>query len=252
MCHCNLLISMNFETEGHTRLWSMKNFLMLIVPSCVVFLALSLQGAKGPFWLGNLFEAEYSYLMNSLAVSQGLQVLHADHPGFTLQLLGGIMLHVIHLVAGKEDLAGDVLVRPEFYLSSLYGILLLFLFLSLTIAGILISRWSGDYIAAILLQTAIPLSYSARHFALPRMKPEHLLLILAVWMSIIVLYHYRQVQQHGKKEPVWQYGLITGLGIGLKITFVPLVTLPLVLLKGIKKQTWIYWNLVICIFCCNC
>ena len=227
---------MNFATEDRLCFRSLKNISLLLVPAGIVYMALLLNSAKGPFWLGNLFEAEYSYLMNSLAVSQGLQVLHADHPGSTLQLLGGLLLHAVHLLAGKGDLVSDVVSRPEFYLFSLYLVLVALLFATLALAGFLTLRWTGDYIAAILVQAAIPLSHTVRFFALPRMKPELLLVILAGWITIVVLYHFHLVQEGRRREPFWQYGLVAGLGIALKITFVPVSLLPLILLRGIKNR----------------
>ena len=74
---------------------------------------------------------------------------------------------------------------------------------------------------------------------LPGCPPEPMLVILGLWLAITVLYHCHQVQQGSPKEPFWQYGLITGMGMGLKLTFLPLWFLPLVLLKRIHHTFYL-------------
>jgi len=206
---------------------------MFLVPLFVVGFATVLRTASGPFWIGGNLDPEYPYLMNSLSLTQGLPVGHSDHPGSTLQWVGSIWLYGINVFLGKEDLIPDVLTRPEFYLGHMHGILLTILFLTLFIAGWLAFRWTGDIVAALLMQIGILMSYTARN-ALSRMSPEPLLLILGLWLAITVLYHHHHVQQESKKEPFWQYSLITGMGMGLKITFLPLWFLPLILLKSFR------------------
>jgi hypothetical protein len=206
---------------------------MFFVPAFVIGFATILRHASGPFWIGKNFDPEYAYLMNSLLLTQGLSVGHADHPGSTLQWAGAIWLYGINLLLGKDDLITDVLTRPEFYLAYMHMALLSILFLTLVMAAWLTFRWTGDIVAALLMQVGILMSYTARH-ALARMSPEPLLLILGLWLAITVLYHHYLIRQCDDNNPYWQYGLIAGLGMGLKITFLPLWFLPLILLKGFR------------------
>jgi hypothetical protein len=216
---------------------TMKSFSMFLAPLGIVILAAFLRHVYGPFWLGNLFEAEYTYLMNSLAVSQGFQAFHADHPGSTLQLFGAALLFAVHIITGKGGaLVDDVLIRPEFYLSSIYYSLIFILFISILFAGLLSLRWTGNYAASLLLQLALILSYCVCYYALPRMKPELMILIIDVWLCIAVLYHYHLTVSNGEASPVFTYGVIVGIGVALKITYFPLMLLPLVLVKSIKDK----------------
>jgi len=211
----------------------MRHLWVILVPSFVVGCAMVLRLSSGPYWIGINLDPEYAYLMNSLSLTQGLPVGLSEHPGSTLQWAGAIWLYSINVLLGKDELVTDVLTRPEFYLAHMHMILLGILFFTLVMAGWLTFRWTGDRVAALLMQVGIVISYTARH-ALSRMSPEPLLLILGLWLAITVLYHHHQVQQGSKKEPFWQYGLITGMGMGLKLTFLPLAFLPLVLLKRFR------------------
>jgi hypothetical protein len=221
--------------DKHFDSLRIKYFSLLLLPSCIVYLAFALRKAGGPFWQGNFFEAEYSYLLNSLAVSQGMRVLHADHPGSTLQLLGGVLLHVINFVTGDGSLVSDVLMRPELYIFSIYSLLIVILFFLVFFAGVASLRFTGDFTASFSLQLSFLLCYTIAFFSIPRMKPETLILILDVLFSIIVLYHYHFRRQNSENDLVWYYGIVIGLGVALKITFAPLVIIPLLLIQGAKK-----------------
>ena len=214
-------------------MWHMRHLWVFIVPSFIVGFATVLRHASGPFWIGKNLDPEYAYLMNSLALTQGLSVGHSHHPGSTLQWAEAIWLYGIHFLWGKDELVTDVVTRPEYYLGHMHMTLLCILFFTLLMAGWLTYRWTGDIVAAFLMQGGILISFTTRN-ALSRMSPEPMLLILGIWLAITVLYHHHHVQQGSKKEPFWQYGLITGMGMGLKLTFLPLWFLPLVLLKRFR------------------
>ncbi|MDX1412044.1 MAG: hypothetical protein R3351_07790, partial [Nitrospirales bacterium] len=219
-------------------MWHIRLLWVIIVPSFIVAFATILRKASGPFWLGKNLDPDYAYLMNALSLTQGLSVGHSDHPGSTLQWAEAIWLYGIHFLLGKDDLVTDVLTRPEFYLGYMHMILLSILFITLLLAGWLTFKWTGDRVAALLMQVGILMSYTTRA-SLVRMSPEPMLVILGLWLAITVLYHHHQVQQGSQKEPYWQYGLITGMGMGLKLTFLPLWFLPLVLLKRINHTFYL-------------
>ena len=216
-------------------MWALMHLWVLVVPVFVIGYAMRLREASGPFWIGGNIDPEYVYLMNSLSLTQGMSVGHADHPGSTLQWAGASWLYGIHTFLGKDELVTDVLTRPEWYLAHMHGILLSVLFFSLVIAGWLALKWTGDPVVGLLMQLGFFIPLTTRN-ALSRMSPEPLLVILGVWLAITVLYHQYLIQ-HGKgKEPFWQYGLIGGMGLGLKLTFLPPWFLPLILLKGVRHR----------------
>ena len=208
--------------------------LILIVPLLVGVWSLALRQSSGPFWLGHNSDPSYSYLMNSLALSQLQPTVHADHPGATLHWFGAVLLYPIESVVGEGDLIDDVLKRPEVFLTWLHRGLIALLVVTLVVGGILVGRWTGDPVAAVLFQFATMLSSNVRN-VLSEMSPEPLLVILAIWLAVLVLSQVSDIGKGPRAEPAWQYGLVVGLGLALKLNFAPLALLPLFMLSTFRR-----------------
>ena len=82
---------------------------------------------RGPFFLGSSSDPAYAYLFNALSVSQGLPVGHIDHPGTPVQSLGAIVINCINFINHKPDVISEVLKNPEYFLNSIFIIILILL-----------------------------------------------------------------------------------------------------------------------------
>lgn len=210
-------------------------FLVLLVFPVILFCwSYSLNDASGPFWLGNNFDPSYAYLFNSLSLSEGLQVGHSDHPGATLQWLGAVILIIVNSIFGDNAIDQDVLARPEYYLTSIHLALVILLSSSVLYAGATAWKVSKKLGNALLFQIA-PFLVVLPINSLYRVSPEPLLLSFSILLSSFALVHFYHLD--GKKnEPVYSYGVISGLGVALKLTFLPLLFLPLIVLHGIRNR----------------
>jgi len=202
-----------------------------LAPVFAVFWTWLLRGASGPYWLGSDFDPDYPYLLNSLALANGLDIGHADHPGASLQWLGALVLRVVHLFRA-EELTTDVLSHPEFYLQAINWTLVVMFAAALTMGTIVLYRLTKSLGAAILIPATLLLSTTARE-ALTRVNPEPLLLSLGLLLTIGGL-----VRLHDKGGIKWPilFGLIGGIGMALKLTFLPLFLLPLILLETFRHR----------------
>ncbi len=219
-----------------SRVWRFgKHAALLVVPLCVAFFSFLFRAESGPFWLGSNLDPEYAYLANSLALSAWLPVGHGDHPGSTLQWLGSPVLTLTHWITGQGSLVSDVLTRSEFYLHVLHGLLVLLLCGALWMFGWMATQSGGSLWIGSASQAVILFGMAARS-ALPRMSPEPLLLTLVLCFAGLVLYHQRLGAQPDGKGPDWQYGFVSGLGVALKLTFLPLLVIPLILLRGLRQR----------------
>jgi hypothetical protein len=216
-----------------------RYLLLLILPLLLVLVSLYLNNARGPYWLGTNSDPEYVYLLNSLNLAMMKGVGHIDHPGTPVQVLGAVVLRVVNVFSGEEGgVQADVLARPEFYLSAVNTALLVLNVLTLIVLGVVTYRLSGSLAAGLWLQAAPFLSPVLLQFGLTRVSPEPMLffvsslLALAVVVSLYMPVFFREKPYF--VPLVW--ALVVGLGIAVKITFVPLAVIPLVFLRGFRRR----------------
>lgn len=215
--------------------------LVSILPIIFISLALMLRNWQGPYWLGKNSDPEYAYLLNFLNIIQLKTPGHTDHPGTSLQILGGLIIQVTYLIQNltghvTANLTDAVLENPEFYLSAVSNVLIFLNALSIFVLGAIILFLSGNLISSLLLQSTIflwtPLIQSIR------VSPEPLLFCLSqILVSLLLFYLYSHRWE--TKNIATLLGIVLGLGIATKITFFPLILVILLLPHNSQKTTTI-------------
>ena len=199
-----------------------KRLLPLWVP--ILFLAtmaLSRAG-MGEFWRWPSFDPDYVYLLSSQRVALGKLPLHVDHPGTPVQMFGAIVLRA--LSSTDQQIAAT----PEFYLMTLSWLIV-------TIAALLLWRFgaavqaSGTAPEAVLIAQALPLLTPGITLEnLMRFDPEPFILSAGLALSWLI------ARDEGK--PGWlapaAAGCIAGLGVALKLNFLPVAIALLVAQRG--------------------
>lgn len=217
--------------------------LLLILPLMLAVTSVVLNNAKGPYWLGTNLDPEYVYLLNSVNLANFSGVGHIDHPGTPVQVMGAVVLRAVHLFQPSTagDFTTDVLKRPEMYLSAVNTVMVVLNALIVFLLGWVVYRFARNFYAALWFQAAPFFSITMLHYGLTRVTPEPLLFFSGLAMVAAAVYFlYRE----DKERPIWHdlvmFGLIAGFGIANKITFFPVVLIPLVLLPRIKaKMTYV-------------
>lgn len=221
----------------------------LILPVLLAITAVYLNNARGPFWLGANHDPEYVYLLNSLNLAQGGEIGHIDHPGTPVQMLGAVTIRVVHAVNAPADidLQTDVLKRPEFYLNAIDAVLVTLNALMLLALGFFAYRYTLSIWISLWLQAAPFLSITALNFGLTRVNPEPLLFFCSLAMTLLLV-KWLQIRSQfdiGGAPSAYSgpysglvilLGLVTGLGIAVKITFFPLIMAPLFFLPQLKNK----------------
>ncbi|MCJ7622454.1 MAG: hypothetical protein MUO76_03045, partial [Anaerolineaceae bacterium] len=210
----------------------------LIIPIALVLVSQLLLNLKGSYYLGQNFDPDYAYLFNSINLIQRAPPGHIDHPGTSMQMFGAVFIlakySFARLFGGADSLQYDVLTRPEEYLRFINLALVLILAITVFIGGMLIKKYYSDRKLGLLFQIS-PFMFSTLLLSTTRVTPEPLLLILAMWISIIlmpVLSNGNNCQLSYRKTILM--GLLIGIGIAAKVTFIPLVLL-IVLLRDFRK-----------------
>ncbi len=206
-----------------------------IIPLVFLFCVILLKSARGPYWICTNLDPEYAYLLNSLNFAEGLPIGHVDHPGTTLQVAGAFILRSFHFFRNASPLAEDVLKNPEVYLGFMHRI-----FLALTVSLIFLAGWlgfrkTGDKRFSFLLQSS-PFFSTTILLSAGRMNPEPFLLWISLTIILVIVYFRATFPQESYKAYVFLFSVLCGLGIATKVTFIPIVLVPLFLLPGFSRK----------------
>jgi hypothetical protein len=234
---------------------------ILLVPALMIFTAFFLNCARGPYWLGENQDPDYSYLLNSLNFATHENIYHTDHPGTPVQFLGAMILKGVHATIrfSGESLQYDVIANPEYYLTSMQVVMaglnvLMVLFVGMTTFFYTKNLWLG-----LLIQLSPFCSYTVLFESFARVAPEPLLLFCTlIFMLLMVVIassdksrtpfsgiitrFVKRRNGANKIEAINDiilsvlFGVITGLGISAKITFFPLVIIPLIILNKLRHK----------------
>lgn len=212
-----------------------KGGMLLVLPAVVILVAAGLRNARGPAWLA-CSDPDYVYLLNGALIASGDVAPYSDHPGTTLHLVHGAAIAVVHSLCGGGSITEDVLRRPEFYLDALNGIWILLVSLGSLCAGLAIFRRTGSLWLAVLVQMT-PFLSAANVQALYRVNPEPAMLGLGQVVLALVFWG-RPEWVHSWRRPVWAaaIGTLAGLGVGMKLTFLPVLIVAAVAVEGLAYQ----------------
>lgn len=198
--------------------------------------SLLMRNAEGPFYLNTLYDPCYVYLISSLNIAQFTSPVHFDHPGTPVQIIGAIVIKLTHLFKGSPfSVSEDVLTNPESYLDNIQISLVVINCAVLFFTALIIYRATGNLPAAFLIQLSPFLSYTVS-YELSVVTAENFLISVVLLLTAYSLKFISDADSGKNKSYVIIFSLICGLGLAAKITFFPLVIIPLTLLNGLKKK----------------
>jgi hypothetical protein len=214
---------------------------LLLLPAALAAASFSLRDASGPYWLSTNLDPTYPYLFNSLNVANLRAPAHTDHPGTPVQLAGAAVIRLHNPSADEPTTARAVLSAPELYARRINDALILVCALCVLAAGWLVcasgggGAAGGGGLAAGLLVQASPFLFLVGLVGLVGLRPESFLLALSVLLgaaSLVVALGGGA----GRVASAVALGVIVGLGVATKLTFAPLVLLPLAVLPGRRSR----------------
>lgn len=216
------------------------SLLLAIIPISLFLSASALHYAQGPWYL-NFYDPSYAYLINSLNLSQfsGFGVGHFDHPGTTVQSTGGIILRTAYEFSGSSTgIIQSVLSDPEKYLLILNKSFVLLNSIGLFLLGIFVLRITGSTASAILLQLS-PFVSMEIFYGLIIVTPESFLSLTMLFaLGLIVYFLYCG---NAGEDMTYSFaviaGLVCGFGMASKISFIPIVLLFALLIKGVRQKS---------------
>jgi hypothetical protein len=213
-----------------------RNAAFLLIPLFLGLCGLVAGRAVRPLWLGGSIDPSYPYLTNSLLVAELRQPAFVSHPGTPLQLVGAAVLRLHHLAAGSGPLRDAVLTAPDSYVEPIRVVLLLAIVLANAFQGWAAYRLTGSVALTGLVQLT-PLLAPTLLLAHVQVLCEAPLLALSMAMAGLVLLFAAGVQ--GTTRWAVLAGVLAGVGTATKLTFASVAIVPLLLLSGRTRRTYV-------------
>jgi len=209
------------------------NVVLAVLPVGLALALLVLTHAKGPHWLEP--DPDYAYYLSSVSLAEFRTPGYPDHPGMAVKYLAALTMRAAHMLAGEGGFANDALVRPEFYVKRISEVFIIVACGLLFIAGRQLYRVFDSVLLGMLGQSACLLVFGQLQYSLCKMNAEAVLFSLSLGMaslSVCILYQ----QQVGVRVYAVLFGIVSALGLFTKLNFLPVVLLPVLLLRGIRTR----------------
>lgn len=202
----------------------------LVVPMILFFFSVSLKEARGPYYIGAIYDSEYTYLLTSLNAANFRHSNLTLHPGTPIQMIGGAILRIHAFNYSK--LQEDVLKRPEYYLSHLSYFVIIINVIVLIIVGMAAYFLTGDILPGLIIQITPFLSQSILA-SLTRFNPEPFLFLSTLLLILVILVKLlKTTKTNGDNwKLILMFGIVAGFGLAVKVPFLPLVIIPFFLFK---------------------
>ncbi len=201
-----------------------------------------LKTGQGPYYL-NFYDPSYVYLISSLNLSQlnGYGVGHFDHPGTTVQIMGAVIIKIYHLISSSNaDIVQDVLSRPEEYLKVINKIFGIINTVLLFLLGCFTFKMTDNFIYSLLIQFT-PFTSMEIFYGYIIVTPDNFLIAVSLCLIAVFIYYLYSPNSQNESDSfsydlVFSFAIVTALGMATKLNFLPMVLIPLLLIKGIKNK----------------
>lgn len=216
-----------------------RSIFLLGVPALIVLAGVAYMSQLYPIALngGGFFgqDPAYQYLFAGVDILQGNAPAHTDHPGTPVQSLIALTILLVWGVRSLIGFAGQgifesVLSLPELYLASVSAILLLLGAMAAYFLGYRVWQVTGSRIAGVSCQlTAMLFALVSPYIVYP--TPEAALLAISVGLMAVLAPALLGPGAVSSKrvaistQAAIGAGLLCGIGVAVKITFVPLIGL---------------------------
>ncbi len=213
-----------------------RKLLFLILPIILLILEFCYGKAIGYFFL-KCVDPEYAYLFNGLILADlHPDVSYVDHPGTPFQCIIAIVIWIVKLFRPSADMISDVLKNPEIYIRATIYVINFLGASMLAILGLFTFRKTGNIYLALLVQL-IPFVHNLGIEPLARLIPESLMLpLICLWMIVFIRMAADQDRNLKMNKYSLTLGILFGLSVATKLTFLPFVVFPLFIVTGWKNK----------------
>lgn len=211
--------------------------LLLIVPALYIFMGFFFHSERAYYFMYST-DPEYCYLFNGINLAQyTLKVWHVDHPGTPIQFLTAIVIRVVHLFRSNEPFLKDIMQNSALYAKAVNITMFSITALLLFILGILALKFTKSIIQSIFLQLTPFVSYLVLTLVF-RINTENMAVMCFIMMGILIIKYLGKENTSSKLIDKYFIGfsVVAGFSMAVKITFFPILFIPLFLFKGFFRK----------------
>jgi hypothetical protein len=175
--------------------------------------------------------------MTGLNIAEGhFKVSHIDHPGTPLQYLVALVFRIMYWLRGTSfSFTEDVLKNPDLYLSMVNVVVNLLISVLLFIAGRYVTKRTGSVLYGMLVQT-VPLISVILYEIIGRISPEQIICLPVLALTAFLIGHIAGKKQRFSIPELFTLSLIIGFGLSIKLTLIPLLVLPWIIVKNWRSK----------------
>lgn len=216
----------------------MKNYfkyLIYIIPALYLLLGFYFRQIFGDLSLRSI-DPEYIHFISALSVSTGkFSQANIDQPASVLQLLLAVVFRVVYFFRENGlPYFQDVISHSDLYLSVGNLAITTIIAASMLWAGKAIKNITNNIIYALVIQTS-PFLLNIWYDLTGRIYSELLFIVPVLILQVLLLREiYRQNENY--KPRIFLYAFAVAVGMSLKMTFLPFIVLPLLLIKTFRHK----------------
>lgn len=211
---------------------------LIILPLLLLIITFIYQDAIGEYYLFSYSDGPYGLLLSSLSLAQLKSPGYFQHPGIVPQLITVVVIKITHLFQGDvSNIVSDVFDRPEFYLGRINHAFIIITVISLFVLGIITYKKTGNIFAAVFLQFT-PFISSEISYQIARNTCETTSVFLTLLLlTVVVSFIYEQSMTEKKNLfHILSFGIVCGLGLANKISILPVMLIPFLLIRGFRNK----------------
>ncbi|MCK4676821.1 MAG: hypothetical protein KAT48_01700 [Bacteroidales bacterium] len=210
--------------------------LLILLPFFYLILGFYFNQVINMFSVRNV-DPEYVYLTNGLYMSLGhLNVHHIDNPGTPLQMLVAVVCRIVYAFRSHEiPYIEDVLMNSDLYLNMINHVVISITAVVLFLAGLIVTRLTNFLPYGLLVQ-ATPFYSQITYDIIGRLTPELLIPIPVLLLTIMILKVVGSNEKKFSFRTLLFFSMISGFGLSIKLTFLPLLIIPVLVIPGYKDK----------------
>ncbi len=211
-----------------------EKMLLLIFPTLYLLIGFYFRQVFGDLSLRS-FDPDYIHFISGLSVSAGrFSDANIDQPASVLHLLLAFIFRVVYFFRSHQlPYFEDVIKNSDLYLATANLVITTIVAVSLFWAGKSITRISKNVLYGIIIQTA-PFTLAIWYDIMARIYVE-VLFVIPILILEVMLFKELYEKQKFPYKTLW-YGIAIGLGLSMKMTFLPFLFLPLFVIEGVWRK----------------